>query len=195
MIEPFEYTDDPRTWIPYHRCPADLSAFNEQLKSRFGLNCFGEANFKAVWGGSEQEHKSDGRYGLKYFRVFTKPRLKANEHSGLLVMTNEREELGVPRVIIERFTPPDRLAPSEALKHPRGFYSRYYEVEDNRGKYRPPGYDTLEHIAKYVAGEEEEQKRQDLELKRMLEEEERDLERNAAGENLPYNPGQPSIHA
>jgi hypothetical protein len=193
-MEPFEYTDDPRTWVPYPRSPVDLSDFNAKLADRFGTHVLtGQAHFKCVWGGSEQELKADGRWGLKYFRVFVKPRMKASEQSGLLVLTKGREELGNSRFIVERLTPPSKLAPSEWKNHPRGRYAYFYEVEDERGKYRPPGDDTIEHIAECLAGEEETQRQLNLELARMAKEEDEDLERNAAGLNLPYNPGLPAV--
>jgi hypothetical protein len=195
LSEPFEYTDDPRSWIPYYRSPVDLTAFNLQLAERFGLNRFGEPNVRCVWGGGERERKPDGRYGLKYFRVFTKPVKRLDQHSKLLVVREEREELGNPRFIIERFTPPEKLAPPEWLRFPRGRYVFYYEVETERGKYRPVGDDTIGHISECLAGEAEFEKQITLDLQRLADEEERDLERNAKGENLPYNPGQPRVFA
>lgn len=187
-MEPFEYTDDPKTWTAYPRSPIDLTDFNRKLKERFGTNLFGEANIKCVWGGGEREVKPDGREGLKYFRVFGKPTMKWNQDTLLFVASLEREELGVPRFIIERFVPPFKLASSEWKRFPRGRYVQYYEVEGLQGRYRVPGDDTIEHIAACLAGEEEYQKQLDLDLARMKREEEEDCERNASGENAPYNP-------
>jgi hypothetical protein len=193
-MEPFEYTDDPRTWVPYPRSPVDLAGFNRRLAEVFGVHTLSDQPwFRCVWGGGERELKADGRWGLKYFRVFAKSRMKASEQSGLLVLTKEREELGKPRFIVERLTPLERLAPSEWAANPRGRYAYYYEVEDERGKYRPPAEDTVEHIASCLAGEAEMQKELDLELARLARQEDEDLDRNAAGVNLPYNPGLPAV--
>jgi hypothetical protein len=187
LIEPFEYTDDKETWIPYPRSPINLTSFNQKLKERFGENLFGKARIKCVWGGGEREIKPDGRWGLKYFRVFAKPSLNFNEHTLLFVATQEREELGIPRFIIERYKQPSELPPSDWQRFPRGRYVQYYEVEGLGGKYRVPGDDTIEHIASCLAGEEEYQKQLDLELEKLKREEEEDCERNVSGENIPFN--------
>jgi hypothetical protein len=179
LSESFEYTNDPSTWIPYPRSPIDLTEFNEKLKRRFGLNLFGEPKFQCVWGGGERERKPDGREGLKYFRVFQRPSI-------LYGVPLRTEELGRPRFIVERYLQPSELPASDWKRFPRGRYVQYYEVEGLGGKYRVPGDDTIEHIARCLAGEEEYQKQLDLDLAKMKREEEQDAENNASGVNAPF---------
>jgi hypothetical protein len=158
----------------------DLSEFNRELKEKFGTNFYGEQIVRCVWGGGEREIKSDGHTGLKYFRVFKRPSILY----GVPVRT---EELGIPRFIVERLVPPDKLSSAERERFPQGRYAYYYEVETIQGKFRPPGGDTIQHIVECLAGEEEYQRELDRTLAAMKREEEEDCERNASGENVPFN--------
>lgn len=143
----------------------------EELTRIFGLNRFGEPNMKIVWGGSERERKANGSWGLKYwlpnksYRTETPVLVRA-----VWVVTQERIEVGLPRWVIERFMPPEKLSLVERLAHPRGRYTYYYEVEDLRGEYRAPSRDTIEHVRACMAVQEETDKQIDAELQRMIDE-------------------------
>lgn len=143
----------------------------EELTRIFGLNRYDESNMRIVWGGNERERKSDGRWGLKYWLPNRSYRSeKPVFGNGVWAVRQERIEVGLPRWIIERFMPPEKLALTERLAHPRGRYAYYYEVEDLQGNYRAPGRDTIEHVWACMAAQDETDKQLDAELQRMIDE-------------------------
>lgn len=143
----------------------------EELARIFGLNRFNEPNMKIVWGGNERERKGDGRWGLKYWVPNKSYRTEMPVFTnGVWAVRHEKIEVGLPRWVIERFMPPEKLSLVERIAHPRGRYTYYYEVEDLCGEYRPPDRDTIEHVRACMAVQDEVDAQLDAELQRMIDE-------------------------
>lgn len=143
----------------------------EELTRIFGLNRYDEPNMKVVWGGNERERKADGRWGLKYWLPNRSQSVLAPvKANGIWRARIERIEVGLPRWVIERFMPPEKLSLVERLAHPRGRYIYYYEVEDLQGEYRPVGRDTIEHVCACMAAQDANDAALDAELQRLIDE-------------------------
>jgi hypothetical protein len=177
--------------------PCDVSDFNRKLAERFGMNRFDGPNVRCVWGDTATEVQPDSTERLTYFRRMGPRMLVGTFKRGRLIIPRyEQHPLGVERFVVEKFKAPETLPAADRQRFPRGRYVFLYEVETTlahdttQGQYRPPGDDTLEHVAQILAGQDEADRALDRELERMSMEFERNWDDNAAGRNAPYRGAQ-----
>lgn len=171
----YEYIEDsPSSWRVWDE-PHRPSWFEHELKELGGLNRHGAPHLRLVWGGNCVNDHAENQKRLKYHCGYSETQVSGYryvvdgvEHfevniedvpvDALALPDTRRDELGLPRWIIERWVSPETLEQQKRFRSrsmsgdaervlrsfPReGVYDTYFIVENKEGLFRQLDRDVL----------------------------------------------------
>ena len=172
----YEYVEEnPSSWRVW-QAPEKPEWFEHELLKIAGKNRFGQPNLRLVWGGSCEDEHAEERGRLKYHCGYTLNAITGYSYTldgqdvfttnidsipetAIAIPSTEREELGLPRWIVEQWTSPEKLEQQKRFTvrkgeddtenvlraFPRqGVYDTYFIVENLEGLFRKLDHDLIQ---------------------------------------------------